>query len=146
MRYARKISNFALLVLFGLSMSSCGKSEGYKNELEKGKNVDSVTFDIGKNGSFMKNVTITKDTAHGFIYFGSGESQVFLYLSEIKGPKGDTGATGPAGPVNMVSTLDTTDTTNAVTNNVIATAIEDVVDQIGTITSAQSANLTLLGS
>lgn len=61
MRYARKISNFALLVLFGLSMSSCGKSEGYKNELEKGKNVDSVTFDIGKNGSFMKNVTITKD-------------------------------------------------------------------------------------
>mgnify|MGYP000369302468 CR=1 FL=1 len=57
--------------------------------------------------------------------------------------KGDTGATGPA---NLVSTLDTTDTTNAVTNNAIATAIQDVTNQIGTITSAQQSNLTLLGS
>ena len=109
-------------------------------------NVGNLKGDTGDTGANGSNVTITKDTAHGFIYFGSGESQVFLYLSEIKGPKGDTGATGPAGPVNMVSTLDTTDTTNTVTNNAIATAIEDVVDQIGTITSAQSANLTLLGS
>ena len=46
----------------------------------------------------------------------------------------------------MVSTLDTTDTTNAVTNSAIATAIEDISDQIGTITAAQTANLNLLGS
>ncbi|MBO6275661.1 MAG: hypothetical protein J6M91_09055 [Methanobrevibacter sp.] len=57
--------------------------------------------------------------------------------------KGDTGATGP---VNLVSTLNTSDTTNAVTNSAIATAIEDVTDQIGTITSVQQSNLTLLGS
>ena len=62
------------------------------------------------------------------------------------GATGATGATGPAGPVNMVSTLDTTDTTNAVTNSAIATAIEDISDQIGTITAAQTANLNLLGS
>ena len=46
----------------------------------------------------------------------------------------------------MTSTLDTTDTTNAVTKSAIATTIEDVTDQIGTITSAQQSNLTLLGS
>ena len=57
--------------------------------------------------------------------------------------KGDTGATGP---VNLVSALNTSDTTNAVTNSAIATAIQDVTNQIGTITAAQSANLTLLGS
>ena len=57
--------------------------------------------------------------------------------------KGDTGATGP---VNLTSTLDTTDTTNAVTNSAIATAIEDIANQIGTITSVQQSNLTLLGS
>lgn len=57
--------------------------------------------------------------------------------------KGDTGETGP---VNLVSSLDTSDTTNAVTNNAIATAIEDISTQIGTITSAQQSNLTLLGS
>lgn len=57
--------------------------------------------------------------------------------------KGDTGATGP---VNLVSTLNTTDTTNAVTNSAIATAIENVTNQIGTITSVQQSNLTLLGS
>lgn len=66
-----------------------------------------------------------------------------ISLSSLKGPKSDTGATGP---VNLVSTLDTTDTTNAVTNNAIATAIQDVTNQIGTITSAQQSNLTLLGS
>lgn len=57
--------------------------------------------------------------------------------------KGDTGATGP---VNLTSTLDTTDTRNAVTNSAISTAIEDIANQIGTITSVQQSNLTLLGS
>ena len=57
--------------------------------------------------------------------------------------KVDTGATGP---VNLTSTLDTTDTRNAVTNSAIATAIEDIANQIGTITSVQQSNLTLLGS
>ncbi|WP_296887842.1 hypothetical protein [uncultured Methanobrevibacter sp.] len=60
--------------------------------------------------------------------------------------KGDTGDTGATGPVNLVSVLNTSDTTNTVTNSAIATAIQDVTNQIGTITSAQSANLTLLGS
>ena len=60
--------------------------------------------------------------------------------------KGDTGDTGATGPVNIVSTLNTSDTTNAVTNSAIATAIQDVTNQIGTITAAQNANLTLLGS
>lgn len=62
------------------------------------------------------------------------------------GATGSTGATGPAGPVNLVSTLNTTDTTNAVTNSAIATAIQDVSNQIGTITSVQQSNLTILGS
>lgn len=109
-------------------------------------NVGNIKGDTGSDGD---NVRIIKDSAHGFIYFGSGDDEVFLYLSEIKGPKGDTGATGatgPAGPVNLVSTLDTTDSTNAVTNNAIATAIQNISNQIGTITSAQNANLTLLGS
>lgn len=105
-----------------------------------------ATGATGATGSDGDNVRIIKDSAHGFIYFGSGEDEVFLYLSEIKGPKGDTGATGPAGPVNLVSSLDTTDTTNAVTNSAIATAIQNISNQIGTITSAQNANLTLLGS
>ena len=64
----------------------------------------------------------------------------------MKGPKGDTGDTGPAGPLNLVSTLDTADTANAVTNSAIAAAIESITNQIGTITAAQEANLTLLGS
>ena len=109
-------------------------------------NVGNIKGDTGSDGD---NVTIIKDSAHGFIYFGSGEDEVFLYLSEIKGPKGDTGATGatgPAGPVNLVSALDTSDTTNAVINSAVATAIQNISSQIGTITSAQSANLTLLGS
>ena len=53
---------------------------------------------------------------------------------------------GDTGPVNLVSTLDTSDTTNAVINSAIALAIEDISNQIGTITSTQTANLTLLGS
>ena len=46
----------------------------------------------------------------------------------------------------MTATLDTSDNTNAVVNSAIATAIQNVNNQIGAITSAQSANLTLLGS
>lgn len=60
-----------------------------------------------------------------------------------QGPKGDTGATGP---VNLASTLDTTDTTNAIKNAPVALAIEDLQTAIGAITSAQTANLNLLGS
>lgn len=100
----------------------------------------------GETGASGRSVNVYKDTAHGQIIFVGEDTEVIIYLSEIKGTKGDTGATGPAGPVNMTSTLDTSDTTNAVTNSAIATAIEDVVDQIGTITSAQQSNLTLLGS
>ena len=97
----------------------------------------------GETGASGRSVNVYKDTSHGQIIFVGEDTEAIIYLSEIKGAKGDT---GPAGPVNMTSTLDTTDTTNAVTNSAIATAIEDVVDQIGTITSAQQSNLTLLGS
>ena len=62
------------------------------------------------------------------------------------GPKGDTGDTGATGPVNLASTLDTTDTTNAIKNAPVATAIENLQTSIGAITSAQTANLNLLGS
>ena len=103
-------------------------------------NVGNIKGETGADGS---SVNVYKDTAHGQIIFVGDDTEAVIYLSEIKGA---TGATGPAGPVNMTSTLDTTDTTNAVTNSAIATAIEDVTDQIGTITSAQSANLNLLGS
>ena len=112
-------------------------------------NVGRLKGDTGERGSNGENVTISRDTAHGFIYFGSGEDEVFLYLSEIKGAKGDTGATGatgPAGPVNMTSTLDTADTTNAVTNSAIASEFESIQTAIGNITPAQQSNLTLLGS
>jgi hypothetical protein len=64
----------------------------------------------------------------------------WVNVGNLKGDKGDTG------PVNLVSTLDTSDTTNAVINSAIALAIEDISNQIGTITSTQTANLTLLGS
>ena len=103
-------------------------------------NVGNIKGETGADGS---SVNVYKDTAHGQIIFVGEDTEAVIYLSEIKGA---TGATGPAGPVNMTSTLDTTDTTNAVTNSAIATAIEDVTDQIGTITSVQSVNLNLLGS
>ena len=93
----------------------------------------------GETGADGRSVNVYKDTSHGQIIFVGDDTEAVIYLSEI-------GATGPAGPVNMTSTLDTTDTTNAVTNSAIATTIEDVTDQIGTITSAQQSNLTLLGS
>lgn len=62
------------------------------------------------------------------------------------GPKGDTGDTGATGPVNLASTLDTTDNTNAIKNAPVATAIQNLQNSIGAITSAQTANLNLLGS
>ena len=62
------------------------------------------------------------------------------------GPKGDTGDTGATGQVNLASVLDTTDTTNAIKNAPVATAIENLQNSIGAITSAQTANLNLLGS
>ena len=76
-------------------------------------------------------------------------------VGTIKGPKGDTGekgdtgdvgATGATGPVNLASSLDTSDNTNAIKNAPVATAIENLSTQIGTITAAQTANLNLLGS
>ncbi len=62
------------------------------------------------------------------------------------GQKGDTGDTGATGPVNLASTLDTTDNTNAIKNAPVATAIQNLQNSIGAITSAQTANLNLLGS
>ena len=98
------------------------------------------TGDTGSTGSSGGSAYITLDSAHGIIYLGDDDHDYSISLSSLKGPKGDTG------PVNLVSTLDTTDSTNAVTNGAIATAIQNVSNQIGTITSAQTANLTLLGS
>ena len=115
-------------------------------------NVGNIKGDTGATGAtgddgFSPYITV--DRAHGFIVFGDEDSEWTVYFSDLKGPKGDTGATGatgPAGPVNLTSTLDTSDTTNAVTNSAIATAIQNVNNQIGTITQAQQNNLTLLGS
>ena len=104
------------------------------------------TGDTGSTGATGGSAYITLDSAHGIIYLGDDNHEYTITLASLKGAKGDTGATGPAGPVNLVSTLDTTDTTNAVTNGAIATAIQNISNQIGTITSAQTANLTLLGS
>lgn len=112
-------------------------------------NVGRIKGDTGATGDDGFSPYITVDRAHGFIVFGDEDSEWTVYFSDLRGPKGDTGntgATGPAGPVNMTSTLDTSDTTNAVTNSAIATAIQNISNQIGTITAAQSANLTLLGS
>ena len=72
--------------------------------------------------------------------------------SGAQGLKGDTGDTGPqgpkgdTGPVNLASALDTSDTTNAIKNAPVATAIQNLQNSIGTITSTQTANLNLLGS
>ena len=120
-----------------------------------GVNVGNIKGDTGETGDtgddgFSPYITV--DRAHGFIVFGDEDSEQTVYFSDLKGPKGDTGntgatgATGPAGPVNMTSTLDTSDNTNAVVNSAIATAIQNIYTLIGAITSAQSANLTLLGS
>ena len=106
-------------------------------------NVGRIKGDTGSSGG---SAYITLDSAHGIIYLGDDDHEYTITLASLKGAKGDTGATGPAGPVNLVSTLDTADSTNAVTNGAIATAIQNVTNQIGTITSAQQSNLTLLGS
>ena len=103
-------------------------------------NVGNIKGDTGASGG---SAYIRLDSAHGIIYLGDQDYSYTIALSSLKGPKGDT---GPAGPVNLVSTLDTADTANAVTNSAIATAIENISNQIGTITAAQEANLTLLGS
>ena len=103
-------------------------------------NVGNIKGDTGASGG---SAFIRLDSAHGIIYLGDQDYSYTIALSSLKGPKGDT---GPAGPVNLVSTLDTVDTANAVTNSTIATAIESITNQIGTITAAQEANLTLLGS
>ena len=70
----------------------------------------------------------------------------WVNVGRIKGDTGNTGATGATGPVNLASTLDTSDNTNAIKNAPVATAIQNLSNQIGTITAAQNANLTLLGS
>ncbi|MCF0227153.1 MAG: hypothetical protein HUK28_07620 [Methanobrevibacter sp.] len=56
--------------------------------------------------------------------------------------KGDTGATGP---VVVDQTLNKT-STNAIQNSPVATAIENLQNDIGTITVVQNENLNLLGS
>ena len=109
-------------------------------------NVGNIKGDTGETGDDGFSPYITVDRAHGFIVFGDEDSEQTVYFSDLKGPKGDTGATGPAGPVNVTSTLDTTDNTNVVVNSAIAIAIQNVNNQIGTITQAQQNNLTLLGS
>ena len=106
-------------------------------------NIKGDTGSTGATGAKGGSAYMTLDSAHGVIYFGDADHDYSISLSSLKGPKGDT---GPAGPVNLVSTLDTTDTTNAVTNSAIANEFESIKTAIGTITSAQSANLTLLGS
>ena len=106
-------------------------------------NVGNIKGDTGATGANGGSAYIRLDSTHGVIYLGDQDYSYTIPLSSLKGPKGDT---GPAGPVNLVSTLDTADTANAVTNSAIATAIENITNQIGTITAAQEANLTLLGS
>jgi hypothetical protein len=106
-------------------------------------NVGNIKGDTGATGANGGSAYIRLDSTHGVIYLGDQDYSYTIALSSLKGPKGDT---GPAGPVNLVSTLDTADTANAVTNSAIATAIESITNQIGTITAAQEANLTLLGS
>ena len=106
-------------------------------------NVGNIKGDTGATGANGGSAYIRLDSTHGVIYLGDQDYDYTISLSSLKGPKGDT---GPAGPVNLVSTLDTVDTANAVTNSTIATAIESITNQIGTITAAQEANLTLLGS
>ena len=106
-------------------------------------NVGNIKGDTGATGANGGSAYIRLDSTHGVIYLGDQDYDYTISLSSLKGPKGDT---GPAGPVNLVSTLDTADTANAVTNSAIATAIENIINQIGTITAAQEANLTLLGS
>ena len=127
----------------------------------------------GDTGDDGESIDVYKDNAHRQIIFSGLNSSAIIYFDEITGPKGDTGntgatgdtgpkgdtgdtgakgdtgatgATGATGPVNLASSLDTTDTTNAIKNAPVATAIQGLQTDIGTITSAQSSNLNLLGS
>lgn len=127
----------------------------------------------GDTGDDGESIDVYKDNAHRQIIFSGANSSATIYFDEIAGPKGDTGntgatgvtgpkgdtgdtgakgdtgdtgATGATGPVNLASSLDTTDTTNAIKNAPVATAIQRLQTDIGTITSAQSSNLNLLGS
>lgn len=115
----------------------------------------------GDTGDEGESIDVYKDNAHRQIIFSGANTDAVIYFNEITGPKGDTGATGAigdtgakgdtgdtgaTGPVNLASSLDTTDTTNAIKNAPVATAIENLQTNIGTITSTQTANLNLLGS
>ena len=127
----------------------------------------------GDTGEEGESIDVYKDNAHRQIIFSGANTGAIIYFDEITGPKGDTGntgatgdtgpkgdtgdtgakgdtgdtgATGATGPVNLASSLDTTDTTNAIKNAPVATAIQGLQTDIGTITSAQSSNLNLLGS
>ena len=127
----------------------------------------------GDTGDDGESIDVYKDNAHRQIIFSGTNTGATIYFDEITGPKGDTGntgatgatgpkgdtgdtgakgdtgdtgATGATGPVNLASSLDTTDTTNAIKNAPVATAIQGLQTDIGTITSAQSSNLNLLGS
>ena len=127
----------------------------------------------GDTGDDGESIDVYKDNAHRQIIFSGANTSATIYFDEITGPKGDTGntgatgatgpkgdtgdtgakgdtgatgATGATGPVNLASSLDTTDTTNAIKNAPVATAIQGLQTDIGTITSAQSSNLNLLGS
>ncbi len=127
----------------------------------------------GDTGDDGESIDVYKDNAHREIIFSGVNTTAVIYFDEITGPKGDTGntgatgetgpkgdtgdtgakgdtgatgATGATGPVNLASSLDTTDTTNAIKNAPVATAIQGLQTDIGTITSAQSSNLNLLGS
>ena len=127
----------------------------------------------GDTGDDGESIDVYKDNAHRQIMFIGGSTSATIDFDDITGPKGDTGATGATGetgakgdtgdtgakgdtgdtgatgatgPVNLASSLDTTDTTNAIKNAPVATAIQGLQTDIGTITSAQSSNLNLLGS
>lgn len=97
----------------------------------------------GDTGDDGESIGVYKDTAHRQIIFEGKTTSAIIYFDEIKGPKGDTGDTGP---VNLAGSLDTTDNTNAIKNAPVATAIENLQTNIGTITSVQQSNLNLLGS
>lgn len=63
----------------------------------------------------------------------SGTSSTSTSRISIRGAKGDTGnigATGATGPVNLASTLDTSDNTNAIKNAPVATAIQNINNQM----------------
>ena len=112
----------------------------------------------GNTGDEGESIWVYNDTAHRNITFEGKDSSATIYYSDITGPKGDTGSkgdtgpqgpkgdTGDTGPVNLAGSLDTSDNTNAIKNAPVATAIQNLQTNIGTITSTQQSNLNLLGS